>query len=113
MCSQRYHKQNCLTKFHEEINAPPHDDHAFQQIQTISNSSKMKMDNKCVFKSVNKENCPSTGGNNSSKTSFGKHFLPSFVKIEKKVASRVKNAPSPGSHVFQQTGTIFKLIQDP
>ncbi|KAH3775862.1 hypothetical protein DPMN_177271, partial [Dreissena polymorpha] len=28
------------------------------------------------------------------------------------VASRVKNAPPPGAHVFQPTGTIFHLIND-
>ncbi|KAH3830765.1 hypothetical protein DPMN_104017 [Dreissena polymorpha] len=28
------------------------------------------------------------------------------------VASRVKNAPPPGSHVFQPTGIIFELVQD-
>ncbi|KAH3797641.1 hypothetical protein DPMN_151225 [Dreissena polymorpha] len=35
-----------------------------------------------------------------------------FSKITINVASRVKNAPPIGSHVFQAKVTIFKLIQD-
>ncbi|KAH3699219.1 hypothetical protein DPMN_074175 [Dreissena polymorpha] len=39
---------------------------------------------------------------------LGSHF---HEDRKKNVASRVKNAPPPGDHVFQPTGIIFKLVQ--
>ncbi|KAH3782583.1 hypothetical protein DPMN_160500 [Dreissena polymorpha] len=55
---------------------------------------------------------------------FGTNLLTKFHIDRKKVASRVitrfyyshndirKNSPPPGSHVFQPTGIIFKIVQD-
>ncbi|KAH3822819.1 hypothetical protein DPMN_124610 [Dreissena polymorpha] len=44
---------------------------------------------------------------------FGANLLTKFNEDGKiNVASRVKNAPPPGSHVFQPTGIIFELVQD-
>ncbi|KAH3825677.1 hypothetical protein DPMN_127558 [Dreissena polymorpha] len=51
------------------------------------------------------------------KTTFaniiGANLLTNFHEARKiNVASRVKNAPPPVSHVFQPTGIIFELVQD-
>ncbi|KAH3890137.1 hypothetical protein DPMN_014209 [Dreissena polymorpha] len=44
---------------------------------------------------------------------IGTNLLTKFHEHRKiNVASRVKNVPPPGSHVFQPTGIIFELIQD-
>ncbi|KAH3808902.1 hypothetical protein DPMN_137262 [Dreissena polymorpha] len=47
---------------------------------------------------------------------IGTNLLTKFHEYQKiNVASRVltrKNAPPPGSHVFQPTGIILKLVQD-
>ncbi|KAH3881256.1 hypothetical protein DPMN_005180 [Dreissena polymorpha] len=43
-----------------------------------------------------------------------RHIIGTNLHEDRKiiVASRVKTAPPPGSHVFQPTGIIFELIQD-
>ncbi|KAH3876975.1 hypothetical protein DPMN_000828 [Dreissena polymorpha] len=44
---------------------------------------------------------------------IGINLLTKFHEDRKiNVASRVKNAPPPGSHVFQPTGIIFELFHD-
>ncbi|KAH3871495.1 hypothetical protein DPMN_034698 [Dreissena polymorpha] len=44
---------------------------------------------------------------------IGTNLLTKYHEDRKiNVASRVKNAPPPGSHVFQPTGIIFELVQD-
>ncbi|KAH3885203.1 hypothetical protein DPMN_009196 [Dreissena polymorpha] len=50
---------------------------------------------------------------NSSNISLGDNLLTKFHEDRTiNVASRVKNALPPGSHVFQPTGIIFELVQD-
>ncbi|KAH3754122.1 hypothetical protein DPMN_188783 [Dreissena polymorpha] len=50
---------------------------------------------------------------NIAQNIIGTNLLSKFHEDRKiNVASRVKNAPSPGSHVFKPTGTIFELVQD-
>ncbi|KAH3865603.1 hypothetical protein DPMN_028644 [Dreissena polymorpha] len=94
---------NLLTKFHDDwtINVA-------SRVLTIFYFSNTK---------PYKEKCPSPRQPCfSSKDIIGTNLLSKFHEDRKiDVASRVlprKNAPSPGSHVFQQTGIIFVLIQD-
>ncbi|KAH3843193.1 hypothetical protein DPMN_116704 [Dreissena polymorpha] len=41
-----------------------------------------------------------------------KQYVPHYYNPKINVASRAKNVPPPGSHVFQPTGIIFELFQD-
>ncbi|KAH3692825.1 hypothetical protein DPMN_194579 [Dreissena polymorpha] len=98
---------NLLTKFHEDRtinvasrvkNSPPLGSHVFQ--------ANIRSENKCGLKS---EKCLPPGDiiGINLQTKFHEDHT-----IKTKVASRVKNAPPLGSHVFQANITIFKLIQD-
>ncbi|KAH3870281.1 hypothetical protein DPMN_033463 [Dreissena polymorpha] len=57
---------------------------------------------------------PLAKSHDSTKTVIiGTNLLTKFHEDRKiNVASRVKNAPTPGSHVFQPTDIIFELVQD-
>ncbi|KAH3852498.1 hypothetical protein DPMN_095008 [Dreissena polymorpha] len=111
---------NLLTKFHEDWtinvasrvrNAPPLGSHDFQAkvtifelIQYISGTNlltKFHEDRKINVASrvLTRKNAPPPGG----------HFYDDQTIT---VASRVKNAPPLGSHVFQANVTIFELIQE-
>ncbi|KAH3738662.1 hypothetical protein DPMN_045301 [Dreissena polymorpha] len=104
---------NVLTKFHEDWtitvasrvkNAPPLAVTIFKLIKDIirtNHLSKFQEDRKINVASrmLTRKNAPPPGG----------HFHEDQTI---NVASRVKNAPPHGSHVFQANVTIFELIQD-
>ncbi|KAH3698943.1 hypothetical protein DPMN_073889 [Dreissena polymorpha] len=95
-------RTNSLTKFHEEINAPPPDGHAFHQTQTIQNEDWTI-------------NVPSRVLTRKTARPLAAMFFNQpelFQDIIWKKCLTKKNAPQPGGHVFQPNGTIFELVQD-
>ncbi|KAH3865784.1 hypothetical protein DPMN_028827 [Dreissena polymorpha] len=115
-------RMNLLTMFHEDRtinvasrvkNAPPLGSHVFQAnitifklIQDIIETNLLTKFHEdwtmrpleTIYNHIRK-NAPPPGG----------HF---HENLTKNVASRVKNTPPLGSHVFQANLTIFELIQD-
>ncbi|KAH3715829.1 hypothetical protein DPMN_058542 [Dreissena polymorpha] len=88
-----FHFINCPTTWKK---TPPPGGHVFLPIQTIFEL------NCRIHSYMNKTPPPS-----------GHIFQPTDINSsEINVASRVKNAPPLGSHVFQAKATIFELIQD-
>ncbi|KAH3880063.1 hypothetical protein DPMN_003975 [Dreissena polymorpha] len=103
-------RTNMLTKFHEDLNiyvtfrkkclAPyiicTNLLTRFRKVRTINDASRV----------LTRKNAPSSA-------IIRTHVLTKFHDDRTiNVASIVKNAPPPGGHVFQSTGTIFELIQD-
>ncbi|KAH3845276.1 hypothetical protein DPMN_087551 [Dreissena polymorpha] len=123
---------NPLTKFHEDQtknvasrvkNAPPVGSHVFQANKTHVLTKFHEDWTKNVTSRV--ENCPAPWQpcfftdldhfQTRPRYQLKPMFPPSFILIGQKiVTSRVftrNTAPPPGGHIFQQTGTIFKLNQ--
>ncbi|KAH3871465.1 hypothetical protein DPMN_034668 [Dreissena polymorpha] len=111
---------NLLTKFHEDLtinvasrvkNAPPLGGHVFQANVTIFELIQdiIKTNFLTIFHQDWTINVTSRVLTRKHSPPPGGHFYKDQTIT---VASRVKNAPSLGSHVFQANVTIFELIQD-
>ncbi|KAH3866088.1 hypothetical protein DPMN_029140 [Dreissena polymorpha] len=87
-------------------NAPPPGSHVFQPIVTIFELIQDIIETYILAKFYKDWNI-------NAQTIIGTNIVTKILEDRKiNVTSRVKNAPPPGSHVFQPIVTIFELIQD-
>ncbi|KAH3715736.1 hypothetical protein DPMN_058448 [Dreissena polymorpha] len=117
-------RTNVLTKFHLEINSPPHGSHIFQHtgaifnlIQDIIITNVLTNKNaRPLFYDDWTINVASGVLTRLYLSNFRKNAPPPWGNFHEdwtiNVTSRVRNAPLTGGDVFQPTGTIFKLVQD-